>query len=304
MTSFEPVQHLVYHSAMEHSLTLLASGTPIPDVRRWGSSAVVTLGDEHLMFDCGYSATFKLHQAGMKSTDVDRLFLTHHHSDHIADYPALLLSRFDMSIGTTNPLLVYGPSHTQLLTDRLIGEDQGAFWPDIVARTSHPLSLGAYERRTGQLPRDVPRVEATDLTPGDTVEGENWLVRTAEVKHVQPYLDSLAYRLEASGRCIVFAGDTVACETLIELAADADVLVMDCVQCSIDMSEDPAYSTYISGSIEAGVAAQAAGAKHLVLVHQHPAMNSDEKKEMALEDVSGVFDGIVTWGEEGMVIPW
>ena len=282
---------------------ILASGTPIPDTKRWGSSFVVDVGDSWMMFDCGFGATHKLYQAQIASTDVDYVFFTHHHSDHVADYPALLLSRFDMALGNENPLRVYGPDKTTLLTQRLIGRDQGAFWPDIVARTRHPLSLGAYERRGGILPRKPPQVETSDLAAGVVVEGPEWTVRTAEVEHVQPYLDSLAYRLEGEWGSIVFAGDTRPCDNLTELATGADMLFMDCVRLSDDMREDPAYGGAISGSREAAMTAEAAGVKHLVLVHQHPAMNTAEQAERALSEVSSLFGGKVTWGEEGLEIP-
>ena len=255
------------------------------------------------MFDCGFSATYKMNRAGVAATDIDRVFFTHHHSDHVADYPALLLSRFDMSIDV-QPLRVHGPAGTQQLTDRLIGPDQGAFWPDIVARTSHPLSLGAYERRGGKLPRRPPVTDVGELAPGDELSGDGWTVRTAEVEHVQPYLDSLAYRVETPSGVIVLAGDTRPCRALTELADGADVLIMDCVRRSEDMRADPAYAKYISGSLEAGRTAAEAGVGHLVLVHQHPAMNDAEARDGALEDVASVFGGEVTWGEESLTLEW
>lgn len=282
---------------------ILGCGTPIPDTKRWGSSFVVDLGASWMMFDCGFGATHKLYEAQIAVTDVDTLFLTHHHSDHVADYPGLLLSRFDMATGHENPLNVYGPDKTIQLTERLIGPDQGAFWPDIVARTSHPLSLGAYKRRGGVLPRRPPQVETSDLESGVVVEGSEWTVRTAEVKHVQPYLDSLAYRLETNAGSMVFAGDTRACSGLTELATDADMLFMACVRLSEDMREDPAYGAALSGSREAALTAEAAGVEHLVLVHQHPAMNAADQKDRVLREVSSIYGGKVTWGEEGLEIP-
>lgn len=282
---------------------ILGSGTPIPDTKRWGSSFVVDVGDSWMMFDCGFGATHKLYQAQIASTEIDSVFFTHHHSDHVADYPALLLSRFDMATGHENPLKVYGPNNTVQLTQRLIGPGQGAFWPDIVARTNHPLSLGAYKRRGGVLPRRPPQVETSDLEAGAVVKGPSWSVRTAEVEHVQPYLDSLAYRLETDQGLIVFAGDTRPCDSLTELAAGADMLFMACVRLSDDMREDPAYGAALSGSREAAMTAEAAGVKHLVLVHQHPAMNAAEQKDRALREVSNLYSGRVSWGVDGLDIP-
>ena len=77
---------------------MLCTGTPAPDMAHWGSSFLVGIGGEWLMFDCGHAANYMLHKAGFQSTQVDRLFFTHHHSDHDADYPSFLLTRFDITL--------------------------------------------------------------------------------------------------------------------------------------------------------------------------------------------------------------
>ena len=121
------------------------------------------------------------------------MFFTHHHSDHDADYSCFLLTRFDQSIGKEKELNVYGPPPTQELTNKLIGENDGAYWHDFVARTNHPLSLWAYQERGGKLPRPVPKVNSYNINPGKVTSGKDWEIRSARVEHVQPYLDSLAY---------------------------------------------------------------------------------------------------------------
>ncbi len=71
---------------------ILGAGTPTPTPARFGSSYVVQIGDEYLMFDCGPAATHKLVQAGLRPTQIDYLFFTHHHFDHDVDYPCFLLT--------------------------------------------------------------------------------------------------------------------------------------------------------------------------------------------------------------------
>ena len=41
-------------------LFVLGAGTPTPTAERFGSSHVLKLGDDLLMFDCGPAATHKL----------------------------------------------------------------------------------------------------------------------------------------------------------------------------------------------------------------------------------------------------
>src|SRR5215210_7523033 len=95
---------------------ILGAGTPTPTAHRFGSSYVVEVDGEHLMFDCGPAATQKLVQAGLRPTQVDYLFFTHHHFDHDIDYPCFLLCRWDQSIGKEQQLRVFGPTLTEQLT--------------------------------------------------------------------------------------------------------------------------------------------------------------------------------------------
>ena len=62
-------------------LFILGAGTPTPTPTRWGSAFAVRIGGEHLMFDCGPAATHKLVQMGVRPTQVDYLFFTHHRRD-------------------------------------------------------------------------------------------------------------------------------------------------------------------------------------------------------------------------------
>ena len=155
------------------SLQILCSGTPTPNEIRWGSAYALSMGmgNEWFMFDCGPAATYKLVKSGISPLQISHLFFTHHHSDHDADYACFLLTRFDMSIGQEPNLRVYGPTPTKTLTKRLIGEDDGAYWHDFVARTNHPLSLWAYQNRGGNLPRKIPKVYAKDIRSGEKITG-------------------------------------------------------------------------------------------------------------------------------------
>ncbi len=282
---------------------ILGSGTPTPSPIRWGSSFMVQIGDEWLMFDCGPATTYKLYKFGLKATQVDRLFFTHHHSDHDADYPTFLLTRFDMSIGKENELLVYGPRLTEQLTERLIGEDVGAFWHDIVARTNHPLSLFAHQERGGSLPRKPPAVLPRDIGPGTIATGKNWEITAERVEHVQPYLDSLAYRIDSDEGSIVFSGDTRPCKALTNLAYKADMLIMECVRTADDI-KGTASAESETDTLGAGKTAADAEVQKLVLCHQGMRLEEPEVKVQAIGEVRTMYGGPTIWGEELLEIPW
>ena len=134
----------------------MGAGTPVPSPERFGSSYVVQVGGDHIMFDCGPATTHKLSKAGLSPVDIDYLLFTHHHYDHDVDYPCFLLSRWNLHVGDENELQVFGPNLTEQLHHRLMDEHEGAFAHDWIARINHPLSLNAYTSRGGVLPRPAP----------------------------------------------------------------------------------------------------------------------------------------------------
>ena len=286
---------------MLDTLYILGSGGPAPAPDRYGSSYVVRLGDEYLMFDCGPAATHKLVKMGLSPTQVNHLFFTHHHFDHDVDYPCFLLTRWDLGAGQEQQLQVYGPTITEQLTERILDEHVGAFAHDWKARINHPLSLGAYQSRGGVLPRMPPTVSASDIGPGKVCHGKDWEVVSAPAEHVQPWLDSLAYRLDSDGGSIVFTGDTRPCESVAELAEGADVLVFVCVGIQEEIKDRPE-SLYMCGTTGAGELAREAGVKKLVLVHNNR-IGEHGPMERAIADVAKVYDGDIIMGEELMELP-
>ena len=137
-------------------LQLLCTGTPAPLAHRGGSSYLVQTGDETLIFDCGPASVRRMLEAGLALPSIDYLFLTHLHYDHCIDFAYLVLTRWDQSVGQIPELQVYGPAPTAHMSHRLFSAD-GAFGPDLAARTLHPGSHFVYEARGGVMPRERPQ---------------------------------------------------------------------------------------------------------------------------------------------------
>ena len=277
---------------------ILGCGGPGYSPIGFGSSYVLRSGDEYLMFDCGPATTQKLGNAGLTTEQVDYLFFTHHHSDHDLDYPCFLLTRWFYEVGQLKELQVYGPEYTELLTTRLIDPDVGAFAHDFRVRMNHPMSLAVYQNAGGVLPRDGPTVMAKDIGPGKVCEGKDWEVVSARAEHVEPWLDSLAYRFNSSKGSIVFTGDTRPCRGVAELAKGTDVLVINCVGFEAEI-EAWHGNEYMIGTTATGKLAQEAGAKKLVLVH-HGFTAEHGRMERAIVDISKEYDGEIILGQELM----
>ncbi len=282
-------------------LYILGAGTPRPAPDRFGSSYVVQVGGDHIMFDCGPAATHKLSKVGLSPVQIDYLLFTHHHFDHDVDYPCFLFSRWNLHVGDENELQVFGPTLTEQLTHRLMDEHEGAFAHDWIARINHPLSLNAYTSRGGKLPRPAPSFQVSDIGPGKVCQGPNWEITAAPAEHVEPWLDSLAYRLDSDEGSIVVTGDTGPCQSVTDLAADVDTLVCLCVNIQEEIETTPE-PEYMCGSVTSAEMARDAGAKSLILVHQVDDLDEPGRTERALADVTRIYDGPVVWGRELMEV--
>jgi ribonuclease Z len=280
------------------TLYLLGTGTPTPTKMRFGTSHVLQLDDDYLMFDCGPASTHKLVKAGLFPTQIDYLFFTHHHFDHNADYVCFLLCRWDQSTGKENPLKVWGPPPTEWMTEQLVGEN-GVFSCDWKARVGSPLSQSVHMNRGGSLPRPEPRFSVSDVQPGKIFENTNWTVTSARAHHVEPWLESLAYRVDAQGRSIVFAGDTGPCEAVIRLAEGADVLVVNCWDHQ-EMMDTNGEAPGQTGTWDAAKMARDASVKKLVLSHTGPRLAEPGSRERAIRDISRLYGGELIFGEELM----
>jgi len=282
---------------------VLGAGTPTPTAQRFGTSYVLKLNNEQVMFDCGPAATDKLVKSGLFPTNITHLFFTHHHFDHDVDYPCFLLCRWDQSIGVEKELQVFGPTLTEQLTHRILDEKEGAFAHDWIARVNHPGSKRVYELRGGSPPRKPPSVQSRDISPGKVFSGSDWEVHADTAEHVEPWLDSLAYRVETESGSIVFTGDTRRCESVTNLARDADVMIVSCWddQERMDRREDGL--TGICGTTDAARLAQDAGVKKLVLAHIGPELAQHGDMEKGIRDIKKIYDGEIVFAEELMSFP-
>ena len=279
---------------------VLGAGTPTPTPTRFGSAYAVEVAGELIMVDCGPAATHKLVKAGLWPTDVDYLFFTHHHFDHDVDFPCFLLCRWDQSSGKENKLQVFGPTLTEKITEGIIGEN-GLFAHDWKARINHPLSQKVFQNRGGILPRTPPNVLAKDVEPGKVYSGKEWEVTAAPALHVQPYLDSLAYRIDSSEGSAVFTGDTEPCQPVVDIAKDADVLVSMCWD-DQEVMEANGEAHRQCGTTGAAQMAQEAGVKKLVLVHIGPNLAGHGPMEKGLGDIRSIYDGEVVFSDELLTV--
>lgn len=276
-------------------LYFIGTGEPTPTTVSCGTCYVLQVNNDYLMFDCGTGATYKFPFVGLFPTQIEHLFFTHHHFDHNADYPAFLLIRWDQSLNEDHPLRVYGPPPTEWITDRLIGPE-GAFRDDLKARVEHPASHRIYKMRGGIMPRPTRNCIARDIKAGEIIEGDGWKVTCAPAQHVEPWLKSLAFRVDTPEGAVVIAGDTGPCDSIANLAEGADTLIAHCKNLQKDVPSD--LGRVILGTVEAAKMANLAGIRRLVLSHQNIKFHQQGIKEKGIAEISTIFKGEIVFAEE------
>ena len=284
-------------AASEITVTVLLAGTPTPTASKWGTAILVRSATTTVLVDVGPGATRSLVQAGVEPTEVDAVVFSHHHFDHNAGFPAFFLSRWDQGAGLIDDLLVYGPPPTVGFVDKLFATESGAFWPDLHARMRAPVSQAVYLNRGGDLPRLPPDPQVRDIHPGEGfIIGDIGFI-PGLARHVQPYLDSNAYRIEVGSSSVVYTGDTEPCDEVVELARGTDMLVSMCwdeERSMVESGESPGQT----GTLGAARMAAQAGAGSLVLTHRGPNIGAGiEEHELAA--MADIYPGSIHQADEG-----
>jgi ribonuclease Z len=193
-------------------VTLLGTGTPTPRVDRLGPSTLVQAGNQRLLFDAGRGVTIRLTQSGVPLRDVDAVFLTHLHSDHVNGLSDLWLTGWlPPAYGRRElPLRVYGPSGTRDMMSHL----EQAHREDVRIRIADE-----------DLSKSGATIDATDVAEGLVYERDGVRVTAFDVDHGELIKPALGYRVDFGGRSVVLSGDTRFSANLIAHAKGADVII-------------------------------------------------------------------------------
>ena len=280
-------------------LTLLGTGCPEPSLRRASSGYLIEVAGQRLLFDIGGGVFDRLLQAGLMPQDIDTLFFSHLHSDHMLDYPRLVHAGWDAGKGLlgSKPLQVFGPAPIAEIHERFFGP-QGAFAFDLAARIGMPGSQEVWLDRGGSLPRPLPSVEITEIDATFEHQGDGWALQTCAVPHADPFLTCLAFRITAEDKAVVYSGDAALCPQLEKMAQSADILIHWCYR----LAEDTRYETVTRLSPSAGEIAEMAeraGVKHLILTHLRTHMDAGEDVHAAMiNQAKAFFSGTVEIAED------
>jgi ribonuclease BN (tRNA processing enzyme) len=275
------------------ALQVLGSGGPIADDGRASSAYLVWVnGRSSVLIDAGGGTFLRFGEAGAEFTDLDFVGLSHLHTDHSADFPALLKSGYFSR--RERPLTVAGPgsggpfpSLNQYLQS-MIGGDDGAYG-----------YLSGYLDGSGRLALlEIHEVERQQSAPVKVFSNDTGLqIEAQPVPH--GIVPALGFRVRVGDTTIVFASDQNGSdERFTDLARDANLLVM---HMAVPESATGAALQLHAKPSRIGAIADEAGVETLLL--SHFMARSLRDLEGNVDAVRQVFDGNIIIAEDLACIP-
>ncbi len=278
--------HFLRERSSLYEIIFLGTSASAPSARRNLPSILVKHDEYRFLIDCGEGTQRQILQSGIGFKRLNRILLTHGHLDHILGLAGLLstLMRWE----TMEELDIYGGKHTlDRVHDLLYGVvlrgqrppmplnlraiDPGKFFEgEDFSITAFPVfhrgsdSLGYVFQEKGRRPFLPEKAEALGLPPGpwrkDLVEGRSVTLEDGRV--IEPDMVLGEYR---PGTRLVMVGDTGEVDSLVEVARDADCLVIEStyLDAEVEMADSFSHLT----ARRAADLARRANVRQLILTH-------------------------------------
>ena len=278
-------------SSKTRLILLGTGGGPRPRKVSSASAQVIVVNDTPYVIDCGNGVARQLVFADVALPKLRHIFITHHHSDHNADYGNLIWLAWTAGLRTR--VDTWGP-------------------PPLEKMTKLFFEMNAYDISTriadeGRVPL-APLVHVHELSQGGPVMQDENVKVTATLVHHPPVVPAFAYRFDAADRSIVISGDTGRSDNLIKLAQGADVLVHEALYVpGVDrlVARVPnaaklkqSIMSHHTTAEDAGRVAEAAGVKTLVLSHLVPPDDPAITDQMWIDAARAHFRGLVILGKD------
>jgi ribonuclease BN (tRNA processing enzyme) len=278
-------------AARTRLILLGTGGGPRPRKASSAPAQVIVANDLAYVIDCGDGVARQLVIAGVSLDKLRHVFLTHHHSDHNADYGNLIWLAWTAGLRTR--VDAWGPPPLERMT-KLFFE-----------MNAHDIDVRVANEGRPPL---APLLRVHELKQGGLVMSDDNVRVTATLVDHPPVVPAFAYRFDARDRSIVISGDTARSDSVVKLAHNADVLVHSALYVpAVDrlVARVPNAATLKQSIIahqtsveDAGRVAEAAGVKTLVLSHLVPPDDPAVTEQMWIDAARAHFRGTVVVGRD------
>lgn len=225
------------------NITILGSGNFIPTLNRHSAGHLFQTNKENVVFDFGRGTIDNLLKKNLSLYDIDAIFLSHFHSDHISDICAFLgwatvIYRVEK---INKKVKIYGPRGLKKSLKSIM--------------------------KACQVYKDFKKInnnlEIIELKEGQIVKTKNLIVEGFNVEHSKDF-NSFSYRIKYNNKIICYSGDSPDCPGLRKASKNSDLFIVECT-----LPRKEGIEGHISGD-ELGLLAQQEEIKKLAVVHIDP----------------------------------
>lgn len=284
---------------------LCGAGAPMPAADRSGPCVAVVAGKRLIIIDAGTGGVRTLARMRLTPGKIERVLLTHFHSDHIDGLGEMMLQRW-VGASNTTPLPIHGPTGVESVVDGF----NAAYTLDKGYRVAH--------HGEDTVPPSGFGGVATPFTLGDN--GEAVVLDDGGLKIVAfrvdhaPIEPAVGYRITYKGRSAVISGDTKPSTAVEAQAKNADLLVHEALSPKlVGLIEGAARSggqpklakimhdilDYHTTPEEAAAIAARAKVKALLLYHIVPPLPLSALEGPFLGNARALFNGPLYVGRDG-----
>ena len=187
---------------------LLGTGSPSLQACRHGISTLMRFGERYFLFDIGRATLQRMYECAVPIPEVDRVFITHLHSDHICGMPDFWMTGWFV-LRRSRPLKVHGPAGTE----RFVAGVKEMHHFDLDIRPKY----------------ETAAIEGCQFVTHEFEEGvvydEDGVTVTAFLVDHGPAQPAYGFRVEGGGVSIVLSGDTTYSPNLVRHTRGCDLLI-------------------------------------------------------------------------------
>jgi ribonuclease BN (tRNA processing enzyme) len=200
----------------------------------------------------------RLLEVGTSIVDISHVFISHFHPDHTGELASFLFAlKYPAPSPQKHPLTI------------VAGHGFKSFFKRLKALYGSWI----------ELPPDRFSIVEMDTSRKDSYGFGGVRVLSMPVNH-RP--ESIAFRVEdAMGKALVYSGDTDVCDSLVRIAANADLMI-----CESACPDGQKFDGHLTPSL-AGALAASAQVKHLVLTHFYPPCDQVDIEKQCRSTYSG-----------------
>ena len=218
-------------------IIVIGSGTCVPSLKRGSPGLILRIGEKVLLCDSGTGTLERMLKMGVTYLDLDLVLYTHTHPDHVADLVPLIFA------------CKYGENPRRRDLSLIGGRGFNVYLQAIQEVYGHWLQPNLFHIQVREVLEEV-------------VDYDRFRIISKPMNHLP---ESVGYRVEShDGKSVAISGDTDYCSTLVELARDVDLLVIESA-----LPDEMKAEGHLTPSL-AGRVAREAQCKKMVLTHLYP----------------------------------